>query len=135
MSERPELTFVRYDAAGARAVRATVAAIHQDAYAAAIASGDRFDSVEAFMTRFESYTGRGNSGFELVVAYSGEGEPVGQSWGWPLGPPRLGGQGWSASLNPTSPSRTAPARSPCRRSWSGRHGPAAASPMPCTTRS
>jgi GNAT superfamily N-acetyltransferase len=86
-----DLTFRRYDAAGARAERDTVAAIHRDAYAEKIASGDPFSSVEAFMQRFDAYTVR--LGFDLVIA-SIDGEPVGQAWGWALGPTN----GWWVGL-------------------------------------
>ncbi|QFG22858.1 GNAT family N-acetyltransferase [Actinomadura sp. WMMB 499] len=80
----PELEFRRHDAVQARAVRATVEEIYRDAYADAIASGDPFDSPEHFMTRFDAYTDS-DRGFEMVVAYL-DGEPVGQTWGWPLAP-------------------------------------------------
>ncbi|MCU1451363.1 MAG: Acetyltransferase family [Acidimicrobiales bacterium] len=83
-----DLTFRRYDSDRARANHDIVSLIHQDAYAEAIATGDPFESVEAFMTRFDSYTSRPGNGFELVVGYLGS-EPVGQTWGWPLGPKSL----------------------------------------------
>ncbi|GAA2095751.1 GNAT family N-acetyltransferase [Actinomadura alba] len=86
MSEITPVTFRHYDAAGARSIREVVMAIQKDAYADAIASGDPFDSTDAFMTRFEAYTQPTNPGFELVVAYTSEDEPIGQTWGWPLGP-------------------------------------------------
>jgi GNAT superfamily N-acetyltransferase len=86
MSETTPVTFRHYDAAGARSIREVVAATQQNAYADAIASGDPFDSVEAFMARFDTYTRPTNLGFELVVAYTSEDEPIGQTWGWPLGP-------------------------------------------------
>lgn len=76
-----DLTFRRYDAAGARQIRSTVELIYLDAYAEAIASGDPFDSPEAFMGRFDAYTTRDD--FDHVVAYEGD-EPCGQIWGWPL---------------------------------------------------
>jgi ribosomal protein S18 acetylase RimI-like enzyme len=44
-------------------------------------SGDPFDSVEAFMSRFDSYVSQDN--FDLVVAYRDD-EAIGQIWGWPL---------------------------------------------------
>jgi GNAT superfamily N-acetyltransferase len=89
-----ELTFQRYNGAGARAARDTVCLVHQDAYAEAIASGDPFDSVDEFMRRFESYTRPENTGFELVIGYTSDGEPVGQTWGWPLTP----STGWWTGL-------------------------------------
>ncbi|MEU8804065.1 GNAT family N-acetyltransferase [Spirillospora sp. NPDC048819] len=78
-----DLEFRRYDAEQARAIRTTVEMVYRDAYSTAIASGDPFDSPEQFMTRFDAYTGSGR-GFDMVVAYL-DGEPVGQTWGWPLG--------------------------------------------------
>jgi GNAT superfamily N-acetyltransferase len=50
-------------------------------YVDAIASGDPFDSVEAFMRRFDSYASQ--TTFDLVVAYRAA-EAIGQAWGWPL---------------------------------------------------
>lgn len=76
-----DVTFRRYEAAGAREVRAAVEAIYKDSYTEAIASGHAFDSVETFMRRFDAYTK--GSGFDMVIAYL-DGEPVGQTWGWPL---------------------------------------------------
>jgi ribosomal protein S18 acetylase RimI-like enzyme len=76
-----DLEFRRYDAEAARAIRETVALIHREAYAAAIERGDPFETGDEPMRRFFAYTVR--RGFELVVAYL-EGEPIGQTWGWPL---------------------------------------------------
>lgn len=76
-----DVTFRRYDAASARQIRAVVEAVYVGSYVDAIASGDPFDSVGAFMHRFDSYTSR--SSFDLVVAYQGD-DAVGQTWGWPL---------------------------------------------------
>jgi hypothetical protein len=76
-----DITFRRYDAASARQIRAVVEAVYVGSYVDAIASGDPFDSVEAFMHRFDAYTSR--SSFDSVVAYQGD-EAVGQTWGWPL---------------------------------------------------
>src|SRR6266498_65844 len=77
----PDLTFRHHDAAAARQIRATVEAIYKDSYTEAIASGDPFDTVEAFMWRFDAYAARPM--FDMVIAYIGD-EPVGQIWGWPL---------------------------------------------------
>lgn len=78
-----DLTFQRYDAAGARAIGDTVELIHHEAYAAAIKRGDRFESGAEPMRRFDIYTTR--EGFDLVIAVL-DGEPVGQAWGWALSP-------------------------------------------------
>ncbi|MFF5265425.1 GNAT family N-acetyltransferase [Actinomadura viridis] len=93
MGDRVTLTFRRFDADAARAIRETVEQIYRDSYVDAIASGDPFDSVEQFMHRFDAYTSRG-SGFDLVVAYTADGEPAGQTWGWPLRP----GTAWWGGL-------------------------------------
>lgn len=80
------LSFQHYTAAEARAVRDQVEQIFRDSYTDAIESGEEFEAPEAFMHRFDTYTdpSRGQ-GFELVIARIGD-EPVGQAWGWPLGP-------------------------------------------------
>ncbi|GAA2148976.1 hypothetical protein GCM10009727_52200 [Actinomadura napierensis] len=79
------MTFRRFTAAQARGIRGVVESVYTDAYTAAIASGDPFDSVEQFMHRFDAYTGS-DRGFEMVVAYDGARTAIGQTWGWPLGP-------------------------------------------------
>lgn len=85
------IEFDRYDAAGARARRDVVRHIYEHAYTDAIAAGDPFDQVHTFMGRFDAYTDPGRApGFDLVIA-TDEGEPVGQTWGWPLHP---GAAGW-----------------------------------------
>jgi GNAT superfamily N-acetyltransferase len=75
--------FRRFDRAGAREQRDIVALIHRDAYAADNASRDAFAGESAFMQRFDAYTSR--SEFDLVIAYRCN-EPIGQTWGWALGP-------------------------------------------------
>jgi GNAT superfamily N-acetyltransferase len=77
----PPLEFRRYDGQGAGGVRATAELVYADAYAAAIASGDPFESLEASMKRFDAYTAIPS--FDLVIVHL-DGEPVGQAWGWPL---------------------------------------------------
>lgn len=77
------IQFRHLDAAGARARRDSIAAVYQDAYAARIASGDPFATPKAFMDRFDSHTG--HASFDLVIAHA-DGEPVGQTWGYPLPP-------------------------------------------------
>lgn len=76
------VTFRRYNADDARQLRDVVETIYARSYVEAIASGDPFDSVEAFMHRFDSYAA--NPSFDLVVAYQDD-EAIGQAWGWPLG--------------------------------------------------
>jgi GNAT superfamily N-acetyltransferase len=76
-----EVNFRRFGAAEARGLRDTVEAVYTRSYVAAITSGDPFDSIEAFMHRFDSYASQPN--FDLVVAYR-DGEAIGQAWGWPL---------------------------------------------------
>jgi ribosomal protein S18 acetylase RimI-like enzyme len=77
----PGLRFRRFDAQGARTLRQTIASIHSDAYAAAITSGDPFESCEAFMQRFDAHAR--NPSLDLVIAYAGS-EPAGQVWGFPV---------------------------------------------------
>ncbi len=89
-----DVTFRRYDAASARQIRAVVEVVYVGSYVDAIASGDPFDSVDAFMNRFDSYTSGSN--FDLVMAYQG-GDAIGQAWGWPLDE-RATTTGWWAGL-------------------------------------
>ncbi|MGX1809356.1 GNAT family N-acetyltransferase [Nocardia sp. NPDC055321] len=78
--------FEHYDKAHAHELRPVVEQIYRRSYIEAIASGGTFDEPEAFMARFDAYTHPAQrSRFELVVARI-EGEPVGQTWGWPLRP-------------------------------------------------
>jgi GNAT superfamily N-acetyltransferase len=76
-----DVSFRRCTAAQARELSKTVEYVYTSAYVEAIASGHSFDSVEAFMARFESYSSRDD--LDLVIAYYG-GEAIGQIWGWPL---------------------------------------------------
>ncbi|WP_216905777.1 GNAT family N-acetyltransferase [Nocardia noduli] len=76
------IEFRRYNSVEAREIRDTVLDIFTRSYVDAIASGDPFESADAFGKRFDAYT-RG-AGFDLVVAYISD-IAVGQSWGWPLG--------------------------------------------------
>ncbi|MFC3966486.1 GNAT family N-acetyltransferase [Nocardia jiangsuensis] len=79
------IAFDHHDAAAARARRDTVQHIYEHAYADAIAGGDPFEQPGPFMERFDAYTSPDRpSGFELVIVTI-DGEPVGQTWGWPLG--------------------------------------------------
>ncbi len=119
-----ELEFRHFTAEEARGIRDTVQLIYEESYADAIASGDPFDSVEAFMVRFDSYTSPQNAGFELVVGYA-NGDPVGQTWGWPLGPSSAW---WGGLLSEPDPdfaqedgTRTfALSEIMVRRKWAGR---------------
>lgn len=95
-----EITFSRYHATEARQRRKTVEAVYVRSYVDAIASGDPFDSVEAFMHRFDSYTSQ--AGFDLVVAYRGA-EAIGQTWGWPL---TENSQWWAGLLTEPEPGFT-----------------------------
>jgi hypothetical protein len=76
-----EVTYHRYSASEARTRRADVERIYASSYVEAIASGNPFDTVDAFMRRFDSYVA--SDTFAIVVAYAGD-EPIGQAWGWPL---------------------------------------------------
>jgi len=77
---RPTLTFRRYAAAEARAARAAVEMIYRSSYTAD-QQADPFNAPDVWMRRFDSYAA--GRGFDLVIAYA-DGEPAGQSWGWPL---------------------------------------------------
>lgn len=117
-----ELSFQRFDAAGARTHRDIVELIYRDAYADAIASGDPFESLEAAMTRFDAYTSR--DGFDHVIAYLGA-EPVGQAWGWAL---RQNSAWWHGMLTEPEPGFTTETGSRTfafselmvRKQWTGR---------------
>jgi ribosomal protein S18 acetylase RimI-like enzyme len=85
--------FRRRTAAEARAIRASVARIHREAYADLIAAGDPFAGEEAFLRRFDAHSTRPD--FDMVVAEAG-GELVGQAWGWPLG--EHSGEAWWRGL-------------------------------------
>jgi ribosomal protein S18 acetylase RimI-like enzyme len=82
-----KVRFERHDAAGARNLAATVSLIHRDAYADIIASGNPFETPDAFLQRFDSHTSHPDLGF--VIASIGD-EPVGQAWGFPIAQPTIG---------------------------------------------
>jgi ribosomal protein S18 acetylase RimI-like enzyme len=94
------LTFRRFDAKAARNARGTVEIVYRGAYAEAIEGGDPFNQPDAFMRRFDSYAA--NPLLELVVAYE-DGEPVGQTWGWPL----TANSRWWTGLDEPEPGFTA----------------------------
>ncbi len=90
------ITFRTFDHLGAWEQRELVGEIYRDAYAAQIATGDPFNTVDAFMERFRLYTGR--PGLTLVIGYENN-EPVGQTWGWPL----TATSGWWSGLTESQP--------------------------------
>lgn len=94
INEGTTVKFRRYSANQARGIREVVEEVYARSYSTAIATGDPFDSVTAFMHRFDSYTA--SSTFDLVVAYA-ENEAIGQTWGWPLNE-RASVTGWWAGL-------------------------------------
>jgi GNAT superfamily N-acetyltransferase len=80
--EQHGVSFRRYDATEARQLSETVEAVYRKSYIDAVAGGRRsWNSVEAFMRRFEHYSSRPD--LDLVIAYHDR-EPIGQTWGWPL---------------------------------------------------
>jgi GNAT superfamily N-acetyltransferase len=81
MRNPADLTFRRLDASAALANAALVQRIYEESYVNAIASGQEFDSVDAFMNRFNAYAA--NPQLDMVIGFIGD-EPVGQTWGWPL---------------------------------------------------
>lgn len=99
----PEITYRRFGPLTAQTIRDTVQAVYEASYVDAVASGHPFHSVEQFMVRFDTYTRR--DGFDLLVA-SIDGEPVGQTWGWPLQEADATRGWWSGLLNPPEPGFT-----------------------------
>jgi GNAT superfamily N-acetyltransferase len=81
-AEQLSVSFCRYNAAEGREFARTVEKIYKRSYVDAIANGHEFSSVDAFMDRFERYSSL--PGFDLVIAHHND-EPIGQTWGWPLG--------------------------------------------------
>ncbi|WP_327097047.1 GNAT family N-acetyltransferase [Nocardia vinacea] len=65
----------------ARTIRSTIADVQARGYVDAIATGNPFESTEAFMERFEVYSAI--PGFSMILATI-DSEPVGQTFGWPL---------------------------------------------------
>lgn len=96
----PAVTFQRLNPAQARELRDTVESIYVQSYTDAITSGDPFDSVEAFMRRFDSYAS--SATFDMIIAYA-DGSAVGQTWGWPLAE---GARWWSGLLSEPEPDFT-----------------------------
>lgn len=81
MTSRPPLFFRRYGPADARVIRRTVEEIYRDSYSDK-QQADPFSAADAWMRRFDVYAAI--SGFDLVITYAADEEPVGQAWGWPL---------------------------------------------------
>ena len=92
------VSFRQYSNREARKLRQLVERIYKESYTAAIASGHSFDSVEAFMNRYDSYSSRPE--FDHVVAYH-DGRPIGQAWGWPLNQKTRWWTGLDAEPDPT----------------------------------
>lgn len=82
-SSHPELSFLRVSGVEARAHRDEVEQVYRRSYVEAIKRGEPFDSVETFMSRFDSYAS--NPQLDLIIAYD-ETHGIGQTWGWPLTP-------------------------------------------------
>ncbi|MEV4129179.1 GNAT family N-acetyltransferase [Nocardia sp. NPDC049707] len=86
MSLPDGIEFRHLDAAQARALRPVVEGIYRRSYVDAIASGDPFDSPEAFMHRFDSYSDPARGSVFAMVIAEADGHTVGQTWGWTLSP-------------------------------------------------
>ena len=95
-----DIQFERIDGHRAAARRTLVAEIYEASYVEALASGDPFDSVDSFMTRFDHYVHI--PGFDMVIARLDD-RPVGQSWGWPLGPSARTTGWWSGLIQEPHP--------------------------------
>lgn len=76
-----DVRFERFSAHEALRLRDVVRDVYLASYGDAIASGNVFNDVSAFMRRFDSYAS--NHTIDLIVAYVGD-DAVGQTWGWPL---------------------------------------------------
>lgn len=82
----PDLHVRRYGPRDTPALRETIASLHRDAYADAIASGDPFESHPAFMQRFGNHARHPE--LDLMIAYAGS-DAVGQTWGFPIPKPTV----------------------------------------------
>ncbi|WP_051187910.1 GNAT family N-acetyltransferase [Nocardia tenerifensis] len=76
-----DVVLQRFTGEQAKEIRDTIADVHARGYADAIATGDPFESTEAFMQRFEKYSL--NPGFSMILGTIDD-EAVGQAFGWPL---------------------------------------------------
>lgn len=81
MTGRIPLVFERHDAAAARARSGIVEEIYRDSYSKQ-QQEDPFSASGRWMARFDAYTAE--PGFNLVIARTADGKPVGQAFGWPL---------------------------------------------------
>ena len=100
----PGVQLERLDGPTAAAQRSLVAEVYQASYVDAVASGDPFDSVDSFLTRFDHYVAI--LGFDMVVARLDD-RPVGQTWGWPLSPAATTTGWWSGLVHQPHPGFTA----------------------------
>lgn len=75
------MKFLRLDSTAAQRRRDLVELVYRRSYVDAIAGGDAFTQPAAFMERFDAYAQI--PGLDLLIGYAG-GEPIGQTWGWPL---------------------------------------------------
>lgn len=100
LAEGTGIVFRRYSWEHARELRSVIEEIYTGSYTEAIASGHSFDSVEAFMSRYDIYSSRAD--FDLVIGYDGD-QPVGQTWGWPLD---ADSQWWTGLDNELDPDDT-----------------------------
>ncbi|RJO70630.1 GNAT family N-acetyltransferase [Nocardia panacis] len=76
-----EVVLQSFSGEQARTIRSTIADVQARGYVDAIATGNPFESTEAFMDRFDVYSAM--PGFSMVLATI-DTEPVGQIFGWPL---------------------------------------------------
>jgi hypothetical protein len=81
MTGRLALTFRHCDAEAAQDARDLVEKIYRGSYSDD-QQQDPFSAGGRWMQRFDAYTAE--RGFSLVMAFTLDGEPAGQAWGWPL---------------------------------------------------
>lgn len=75
------LTAKRYRQPAAIKLAEKVREVYEKSYIKAIESGRLFAEVDSFMERYASYSS--NPEIDLVIVYL-SGEPIAQTWGWPL---------------------------------------------------
>jgi GNAT superfamily N-acetyltransferase len=81
VTSKPALTFRRYNGADSNGIRSVVEEVYRDSYSQE-QQADPFSAADAWMSRFDVYAAI--PGFDLIIAYTDDNEPVGQAWGWPL---------------------------------------------------